>query len=135
MCCTESYCICWGKGVKNALPRSKGLSRYLHWNSTASKRVYCLCTTQTEDFIFVCCFLNGSLSSPLAYISQQNSEAMAVQLDVSYTLYAKYPKEQTGDIITFSQFEDGGLLSRTRNDTESGNEYDENSTLTPLIKG
>ena len=32
---------------------------------------------------------------------------------VTYTLYATYSKEQTGDIITFVQFEEGNLLSET----------------------
>ena len=40
MCCTESYCKCWDKGVKYRLPRAKEFSRYLRWNSTASKTVF-----------------------------------------------------------------------------------------------
>ena len=41
-----------------------------------------------------------------------------------YTLYATFSKEQTGDVITFTQFEEGDLLSETSNDTESGEESD-----------
>ena len=48
--------------------------------------------------------------------------------------------EQTGDIITFTQFEEGNLLSDTQNllsetcdDIESGNESDENLTIPELI--
>ena len=48
---------------------------------------------------------------------------------VPYMPYAAYSREQTGDIITFAQFEEGDLLSETRNllsenrdDSESGNE-------------
>ena len=37
-----------------------------------------------------------------------------------------------GNIITFAQFQEGDLLSETRNDTQSGNQSDENSTLAPL---
>ena len=69
----------------------------------------------------------------MAYTSQQYSEAMDIKTTVSYIPYAKYSKEKTGDIITFAKFEEGGLLSESRNNTESGNEYDEDSTITPLI--
>ena len=36
-------------------------------------------------------------------------------------------------IIIFTQFEEGSLLSENRNNTESGNKSDDNSTLAPLI--
>ena len=42
---------------------------------------------------------------------------------VSYIPYPTSPKEQTGDIIMFVHFEEGNLLSESRNGTESGNEY------------
>ena len=48
---------------------------------------------------------------------------MAMRLTVTYTPYATYSKEQTGNVITFAQFEEGNLLTETRNDTESGDEY------------
>ena len=47
----------------------------------------------------------------LAYTSLPYSDAMAMQPAVSYATYATYSVEQTGDIITFTQFEEGGLLS------------------------
>ena len=57
VCCMKSYCICWDKGVKHAPPGAKWFLWYLYCNSTASKRMSCLCTTQTEDHIFMrCCF-------------------------------------------------------------------------------
>ena len=34
-------------------------------------------------------------------------------------------REKTGYIITFAQFEEGGLLSETRDDAESGGESDD----------
>ena len=37
-------------------------------------------------------------------------------------------KEQTGNVITFAQFEEGDILTETRNDTESG----ENPTANQL---
>ena len=58
---------------------------------------------------------------------------MAIRPAVSYIPYATYLREQTGDVITFIQFEEGNLLSETCDNTESGNEYDDDSTLAPLI--
>ena len=48
---------------------------------------------------------------------------------VTYTPYATSSKEQTGDLITFAQFEEGNLLSETRNDTESGDKSDSESIM------
>ena len=48
---------------------------------------------------------------------------------VTYTPYATSSKEQTGDVITFAQFEEGVLLSETCNDTESGDESDSKSIM------
>ena len=46
-----------------------------------------------------------SFSSALAYTSRPYSEAMAMRPEVTYTPYATSLKEQTGDVITFEQFE------------------------------
>ena len=43
---------------------------------------------------------------------------------VTYTPYATSSKEQTGDVITFTQFEEGTILTETRNDAESCGESD-----------
>ena len=48
---------------------------------------------------------------------------------VTYTLHATSSKEQTGNVITLAQFEEGNLLTETRNDTESGDEFDSKSIL------
>ena len=48
---------------------------------------------------------------------------------VTYTPYATSLKEQTGDVITFAQFEKGDLLTKTRNDTESGDKSDSESLM------
>ena len=48
---------------------------------------------------------------------------------MTYTPYATSSKEQTGDVITFAQFEEGNLLSETCNDTESGDESDSESIM------
>ena len=62
-------------------------------------------------------------------------EAMAMLPDVTYTLYATSSKQQTGDIITFAQFEEGGLLYETCHNAESGDESDDDSIMPPLISG
>ena len=43
---------------------------------------------------------------------------------VTYTPYATSLKEQTGNIITFAQFEEGNILTETRNNEESGDVSD-----------
>ena len=48
---------------------------------------------------------------------------------MSYIPHATYSKEKTGDIITSEQFEEGNLLSETCNETESGKESDDDSTI------
>ena len=70
-----------------------------------------------------------SFSSALSYSSRPYAEAMAMRLAVTYTPYATSSKEKNGDVITFAQFEEGNLLSETRNDTESGDEYDSESIM------
>ena len=50
-----------------------------------------------------------SFSSALAYTSRPYSEAMAMHLAVTYTPHATSLKEQTGDVITFAQFEEGEI--------------------------
>ena len=55
---------------------------------------------------------------------------MAMRQAVTYTPYAMSSEGQTGDVITFAQFEEGNLLSETHNDTESGDESDSESIMT-----
>ena len=54
---------------------------------------------------------------------------MAMRPAVTYSPYATSSKEQTGDVITFAQSEEGNLLNETRNDTESGDEPDSESIM------
>ena len=56
------------------------------------------------------------VSSALAYTSRPYSEAMAMRPEVTYTPYGTSLKEQTGDVITFAQFEEGNIITKTRND-------------------
>ena len=48
---------------------------------------------------------------------------------VTYTLYATSSKEQTGDVITFTKFEEGKILTETHNDAESGDESNNESII------
>ena len=52
---------------------------------------------------------------------------------VSYIPYPTCSKEQTGNIIMFTQFEEGVLLSETCDNMENGDEYNDNSIMPPLI--
>ena len=70
-----------------------------------------------------------SFVSALSYTSRPYAEAMAMCPSVTYTPYATSSKEQTGDVITLAQFEEGNLLSETRNDTEIGDESDSESIM------
>ena len=56
-------------------------------------------------------------------------EAMAMRLTVTYTPYATSSKEQFCDVITFAQFEEGNLLTETRNDTEIGDKSNSESIM------
>ena len=53
-------------------------------------------------------------SSALSYTSRPYLEAMAMRLAVTNTPYATSSKKQTGDVITFAQFEEGNLLTETQ---------------------
>ena len=53
------------------------------------------------DFVF-----DESSSSALAYTSQPYPEAMAMRPAVTYTPCATSSREKTGDIITFTHFEE-----------------------------
>ena len=54
---------------------------------------------------------------------------MAMRPEVTYIPYAVSLKEQTGDLITFAQFEEGDILTETSNDAESGDESDNKSIM------
>ena len=70
-----------------------------------------------------------SFSSALSYMSRTYSEEMAMRPEVTYTPYATSPREQTGDVIMFTQFEEGNILTETRNDAEIGDESDNESIM------
>ena len=49
---------------------------------------------------------------------------MRMRPEVTYSPFATSSKEQTGDVITFTQFEEGNILTETYNDAESGDDSD-----------
>ena len=73
--------------------------------------------------------LDESFSSELAYTSRPYSEAMAMRPAVTYTPYGTSLREQPGDILTFAQFEEGNILTKTRNDAENSDEYNNESIM------
>ena len=48
---------------------------------------------------------------------------------VKYTLYATSSREQNGDVIRFTQFEEGNIWTKTRNDAESGDKFNNKSIM------
>ena len=69
----------------------------------------------------------------LSYKPRPYLEVMAMRLAVTYTPYATSSKEQTGDVITITQSEEKKIWTETRNDAESGDKYDDNSIIPPLL--
>ena len=57
-----------------------------------------------------------SFSSALSFASQPYSETVVMRLSVTYKSCTTYLREQTGNLITFAQFEEGNILTKTRND-------------------
>ena len=49
--------------------------------------------------------------------------------EVMYTLYGTSSREQTGNIIMFTQFEEGNIWTETRSDAENGDESENWSIL------
>ena len=54
---------------------------------------------------------------------------MTMRPAVTYTPYVTSSREQTGSVITFTQFEEGNILTKTCNDAESGDESDNESIM------
>ena len=54
---------------------------------------------------------------------------MTIRLAVTYTPYGTSSKEQKGNIIKFAKFEEGNILTKTRNDAESGDKSDNESIM------
>ena len=52
---------------------------------------------------------------------------------VKYTPCATSSRGKTGDIITFTRFEEGSILTETHNNAESGDESDDYSIMSPIL--
>ena len=65
----------------------------------------------------------------LAYTALPYTEAVVMLPAVTYSPCATSSREQTGDIIAFTQFEEKNILTKTRNDAESGDEYNNESIM------
>ena len=129
MCCTESYCTRWEKGVKYASPSTKGF-RGIFVGIPEYQKGYLVYVTSTGNIISSYdVVFDESFSSTLPYTSQPHSEAMAMRPAVTYTTCATSLREQTGNIITFAQFEQGNILTKIFNDAESGDESDNGSMM------
>ena len=74
-----------------------------------------------------------SFSSALTHTSQLYSGAMSMRTAVTYTHFATSLREQNGNIITFTHFEEGNILTKTRNDAKSGEKSDDSSIMPPLL--
>ena len=62
------------------------------------------------------------LSSTLAYTLQPYAESMAMHQSVTFTPFGTSLREQTGNIITFAQFEEGYSPSETNSSSETSND-------------
>ena len=106
---------------------------YLSLNFTASKRISCVRTKYKEDNIFIwCCIWWKFLYCVIICVTTLfiiNGNASSCDV---YTLYYVF-KGETGNIITFTQFEEGGILTKTRNDEESIDKSNDNSIMPPLL--
>ena len=71
-----------------------------------------------------------SFSSALEYMSQPYSEAMVMRPARTYTPCDVSLRGETGDIIKFAQFEEVGILTKIRNDAESGDKSDNKLIMT-----
>ena len=75
-------------------------------------------------------FFDEIFSTALAYTSQPYSEGIVMRPAVTYTFCVTSSKEQTGNIITFAQFEEGNILTKIRNNAEIN---DDDSIIPPLM--
>ena len=77
--------------------------------------------------------VDESFFSALAYTSQPYLKVMTMRPSITYTPCATSMREQTGDIITFTQFEEGNIWTKNINNAETGEESDDESIMPPLL--
>ena len=133
-CVVQKYISCVDKKALNMRHQAqKGFSG-VFVGIPQHQKGYLVYVTSTSNMIssYDIVFYEN-ISSALVYMSQTYSKAMDIRPGVTYTPYDTSSKEQTGNIITFAQFEEGGLVSETSNDTESSDESDDDSIMPPLL--
>ena len=87
---------------------SEKVLRYVRWDE--HQKGYLVYVPSTRNIIFSYnVVFDESVSSALSYTSRPYSESMVMRLEVTYTPCATSLIEQTGDIITFTQFEEGNI--------------------------
>ena len=97
---------------------------------TEHQKGYLLYVPSTTKIIYLYDVLfDESFSSALAYTSRPYLEAMAMRPEVTYTPYGTSSREQTSNIITFTQFKEGNILAKTCNDEESSYESNNESIM------
>ena len=125
----ESYGARWDKDVKMRHQAQKGF-RGIFVGIPQHQKWYLVYIPSTRKVILLYDVVFDEIfSSQLSYTSRLYAEAMTMRPTVTYTSYATSSKEKTGNVITFAQFEEGNLISETRNDTESGDKSDSESIL------
>ena len=70
--------------------------------------------------------------APVKWVFMDIIPSTDVRPFVTYTPCATYSNGKTGNIITFAQFEEGGLLSENCDDAESSDKSDDDSNMPPL---
>ena len=111
----------------------KGFRGIFVWIPQHQKE-YIFNVTHRQKVIFSCdVVFDERLYSVFLYMSQPYSVGTYTRQAVSYIPYTTSSRYQTGNIITFTQFEEGDLFYQTRDDMETSNKSDDDSTLPPLI--
>ena len=124
MCCTEATAHVETKELNMRHQAQKGF-RGIFVGIPEHQKGYLLYLPSTKKVISSYnVVFDESFSSALAYMSRPYSEAMAMRPEVTYTPFAKSSREQTGNIITFAQFEERNILTKSCNDAEIGDESD-----------
>ena len=73
-----------------------------------------------------------NFSSALAYMARPYSEAIYMCSSMTYTPCDASLRGKTGDIITFTQLEEGDLFSENCNNAERSEKSYDNSIMPPL---
>ena len=133
-------CVVWkatadvGTKALNIRHQAQKVFRGIFVGIPQYQKVFILYVPSTKKIISSCdVVLYESFSIVLACMSQPYSESMAMPPAVLYTPCATSLREQTGDVITSAQFEEGNILTETRNNAESGDKFNDDSIMPTLL--